>query len=51
MSPQASDKVLLDVPLAEFCAANNHRAPWDFPPGVWERALAYLATFPPPSRV
>lgn len=40
----------LDVPLAEFCAANNHRAPWAFPPGVWGRALAYLTTFPPPSR-
>ncbi|WP_051517360.1 hypothetical protein [Deinococcus phoenicis] len=39
------------VPLAGFCAANNHRAPWDFPPGVWARARAYLAQFPePPSR-
>lgn len=42
----------LDVPLAEFCAANRHRAPWDFPPDVWARARRYLGTFPPPpSRV
>ncbi|GAA5512616.1 hypothetical protein Dcar01_01333 [Deinococcus carri] len=41
----------LEVPLAEFCAAHHHRPPWDFPPGVWERALAYLSRFPaPPSR-
>lgn len=38
----------LDVPLAEFCAGNHHRAPWDFPLGVWERARAYLTTFPVP---
>ncbi|MBB5233580.1 hypothetical protein [Deinococcus budaensis] len=39
----------LEVPLAEFCAANDHRAPWNFPPGVWERAHLYLGTFPAPA--
>lgn len=46
-----ADVLDIDLPLAHFCAANNHRAPWDFPPGVWQRAHAYLDQFPaPPSR-
>ncbi|NTX99936.1 hypothetical protein [Deinococcus sp. JMULE3] len=43
-----ADVTDVQVPLAEFCAGNNHRAPWDFPGNVWERALAYLQTFPAP---
>lgn len=39
----------ITVPLAEFCAGNNHRPPWDFPGDVWARALAYLRTFPAPA--
>ncbi|GGR78787.1 hypothetical protein [Deinococcus sedimenti] len=39
----------ITVPLAEFCAGNNHRPPWDFPGDVWGRALAYLRTFLAPA--
>ena len=38
----------ITVPMAEFCAANDHAAPCYFPPGAWERALAYLRQFPAP---
>ncbi len=38
----------ITVPLAEFCAANDHAAPCYFPPGAWERALVYLRRFPAP---
>ncbi|PNY82225.1 hypothetical protein [Deinococcus koreensis] len=52
LSPGWTAEVLdVDVPLAELCAAHQLRAPWDFPPGVWARAHAYLAAFPkPPGR-
>lgn len=51
LSPDwAADVLDVDVPLAEFCAANQHRAPWDFPPGVWARAHAYLDRFAAPPR-
>ncbi|MDX2005599.1 MAG: hypothetical protein SFU83_10015 [Meiothermus sp.] len=43
-----ADLLDVDEPLAQFCAANNHRPPWDFPLGVWERAKRYLETFPAP---
>ena len=44
LSPDWSADVLdVDVPLAEFCAVNQHRAPWDFPPGVWARAHTFLS--------
>lgn len=43
-----ADVLDVDVPLAEFCAAHHHRAPWEFPPGVWERARRYLERFTPP---
>lgn len=41
---------VLDVTgtLAEFCAAHDHRAPEDFPDGVWSRARRHLARFPAP---
>lgn len=38
----------IQVPLTEFCKANQHRPPKDFPCDVWARAQAYLATFPSP---
>ena len=46
----AAEVVAIEVPLAAFCAANNHRAPWDFPGDVWAWALAYLSSFPAPPR-
>lgn len=43
-----ADVTDIRVPLAEFCAGNNHRPPWDFPGDVWGRAQRYLLTFPAP---
>lgn len=43
-----ADVLTVDVPLAEFCAGHQHRAPWDFPGDVWGRARRYVAQFPGP---
>lgn len=43
-----AEVVDVEVPLAEFCAAHQHRAPWDFPGDVWRRARRYVARFPSP---
>lgn len=43
-----ADVLDIDTSLEAFCAASQHHAPRDFPPGVWARAHAYLAQFPSP---
>ncbi|MHA0040296.1 hypothetical protein [Deinococcus sp. PEB2-63] len=41
----------IGVPLAEFCAGQQHRPPWAYPGDVWARAQRYLNLFPDPATV